>query len=71
MTETCPEQERLRAVVHDILQQIDKLNREQIDALNAWDYERLMAIDKELESLIGSKERAYGALFQHRNDHAC
>jgi hypothetical protein len=67
----CPEQERLRAEVHAILTEIDRLNEDSIKALAAWEDERLMAIDKELETLMGQKERVYGALFQHRNDHGC
>jgi hypothetical protein len=33
--ERCPEQERLRAEVHEILREIDKLNEQSIEALNA------------------------------------
>jgi molybdenum-dependent DNA-binding transcriptional regulator ModE len=69
--ERCAEQERLRAEVHEILREIDKLNEQSIEALNTWDDQRLLVLDKQLEQLTGKKERAYGALFQHRSDHGC
>jgi len=31
----------------------------------------LTPLDKDLENAIGSKERAFGALAQHCNDHGC
>ena len=67
----CITQESLRAEVHAILAEIDRLNDESMKALSDWDDRRLMSLGKELELLTGKKERAYGALFHHRKEHGC
>ena len=71
MPEHCEEQERLRQAVTEVLNRIDVLNRGQIEAIKTRDDERLMALDKELEAAFGQKQRLYGALFEHRNQHGC
>lgn len=67
----CERQSQLRAEVNAILERIDRLNKEQMEALNERDDERLMQLDKQLELVFGEKERAFGALFQHREEHRC
>jgi BMFP domain-containing protein YqiC len=71
MPEDCQEQEKLRQAVTDVLNRMDVLNRAQIEAIKTRDDERLMALDKELEAAFGQKQRLYGALFEHRNQHGC
>jgi hypothetical protein len=61
----------LRSTVTAILERIDRLTQEQIDSLKNADDERLLALDKELETTFGEKERAFGALFHHREEHGC
>lgn len=55
-----PEQEELRRAVDAVLSEIDRLNREQVEVLKAWDDSRLLAVDKELENTFGEKERTFG-----------
>ena len=51
----CPEQTRLRDEVHAILAGIDRINREQMEALGAVDDERLMALDKPTGNADGTE----------------
>lgn len=67
----CERQSQLRAEVNSILERIDQLNKEQMEALKKRDDERLLQLDKQLELVFGEKERAFGALFQHRDEHGC
>lgn len=67
----CERQSQLRAEVNAILERIDHVNKEQMEALHARDDERLLELDKQLELVFGEKERAFGALFQHREEHGC
>jgi hypothetical protein len=66
----CDEREALKAKVsralHDIIEFSDKL----LSALEANESIPL-AVDKDLETFVGVKERALGALAQHRKDHGC
>jgi hypothetical protein len=67
----CQKQLELRKVAHEILDRIDWLSGEQAKAVDNMDDERLMALDKQLEIEFGAKQRAFGALFEHRNEHGC
>jgi len=67
----CETQEKLRRDALGILERIDALHRGQIEAMANADDERLMTLDKELENVFGEKERAFGALRQHRDEHRC
>ena len=71
MSEMCKRQEELREEVYRILTEIDTINRGQMEALASGDDEQLMALDKKLELKFGEKERCFGALFQHRDEHGC
>jgi hypothetical protein len=55
----------------EILNRIDSLTLDQIRAMKDRDDERLMSLDKEIEAAFGEKERTFGALFDHRNEHGC
>ena len=68
---SCEKQAELRRKATEILERIDKLTDQQIQAMQDRDDEKLMAADKELELLYGKKQRAFGALFEHRNEHGC
>jgi hypothetical protein len=48
-----------------------ELNASQIEALEKADHSKLFSLDKELELSFGRKERAFGALRQHKRDHGC
>ncbi|MGH9629080.1 MAG: hypothetical protein ACRD7E_12220 [Bryobacteraceae bacterium] len=67
----CEKQKELRKVAHEILERIALMAEEQVKAMKNEDDERLMAIDIKLETEFGAKERAFGALFEHRKQHDC
>jgi hypothetical protein len=67
----CDKQNELRQAATAILQQIDALTQQQLDAMRQGDDVRLMKLDKQLELVFGEKERAFGALHQHRDEHGC
>jgi hypothetical protein len=67
----CERQEQLRQAALVILRHMDELSLEQMDALNASDYDLLLLIDKKLEDSFGEKERAFGALLNHCREHGC
>ena len=54
-----------------MLGHLNRLTIEQIDCLKANDQKRLLALDKELETVFGEKERAFGALQEHSKEHGC
>lgn len=54
-----------------ILEAIAAKNMDQVHALRHGDQSKLMQLDKEVEELIGKKERTFGALRQHTADHGC
>jgi hypothetical protein len=70
-SEQCEQQKQLREKVNGLLGKIDHINRGQMKALMEADDELLMTLDKELELTFGEKERAFGALFRHREEHGC
>ena len=55
----------------EILERIDALTEVQIQAMRDGDDERLMDADKQIEAAFGEKQRTFGALFDHRNEHGC
>jgi hypothetical protein len=66
----CAERDALKAnavrALHDIIEFSDKLLAAiQSDELDP------QALDKDLENAVGAKERAFGALSQHRKEHGC
>ena len=71
MNIVCETQAQLRRAATEVLERIDALTQQQIDAMKSADDERLMQIDKEIELAFGEKERCFGALHQHRDEHGC
>jgi hypothetical protein len=67
----CEKQEKIRRTAMEILRRIDALTDEQVQAMRDHDDERLMAADKLLEAAFGKKQRAFGALLDHRKEHGC
>jgi hypothetical protein len=67
----CPEQDKLSSQAMEILSQIARTSQEQVTALKRGDQTVLMNLDKELERMVGEKERVFGALKQHRHEHGC
>ncbi len=68
---TCGLRDELQRQASDALERVVFLTRQQIDALKAGEMSRLTQLDKDLEITFGEKERAFGALRQHRTEHGC
>ena len=67
----CPEYARLEQEVTDILTKLSQLTQEQLRAFRDSNHTRFTQLDKELEIMIGQKERSLGALRQHAKEHGC
>ena len=67
----CLQQNELRSRAIDMLQNLMRLTNEEIGCLIANDTKRLLELDKELEGVFGGKERAFGALREHIEEHGC
>ena len=67
----CDRRDELVADVQRHLMELADLARQEADVLGRNQNELLMPIDKQIEETLGEKERALGALKQHRNDHGC
>ncbi len=68
---TCPTQQKLVEIVQAHLMQIAHLSRSTADALANRNENLAHDLDSEVEREIGAKERAMGALRQHREEHGC
>ena len=71
VTGGCAEQQGLIADVQQHLIRIIELSKALSDALANGDEDLARTIDQETEKELGAKERALGALRQHRKDHGC
>jgi len=67
----CKTRERLENVVQLHLQRLAALANEEVDVLRSGDQKRILELDKRIENLVGEKERALGALNEHRAEHGC
>jgi hypothetical protein len=67
----CLEQQRLMAAVQAHLLTIAELSRRTADAVAHRNENLTRELDLQVEKAIGEKERALGALRQHRQDHGC
>jgi hypothetical protein len=67
----CAERQKLSQAAALILDQIIAVNKLQIEALRSSNMRKLLKHDKELELLVGEKERVFGALHQHTKEHRC
>jgi hypothetical protein len=66
----CEEHETLKANAVRALQEIIEFSNKLLNAIKADELDP-HALDKDLENAVGSKERAFGALSQHRKEHGC
>jgi hypothetical protein len=69
--QTCQKQQELSDHVQQILIHIADLSRATADAVKDRNENLVRELDKLLETKIGAKERALGALGQHRQEHGC
>jgi hypothetical protein len=67
----CPEYQKLSSRVLEILQQIDETTARQVELFKSGSTQEFMRLDKELELLLGEKERRIGAMHQHAEEHKC
>ncbi len=67
----CPEYDLLAGAVDQILRDLSEKTSLHLELFRSKQHEKFMRLDKELELLIGEKERAIGALRQHSKDHRC
>lgn len=70
-TEICDARLQLEAHVRNILRELAVLAGEEADLIASGDQSRMDAVDQKLENVLGEKERAIGALKQHRAEHGC
>jgi hypothetical protein len=67
----CLQQQELIEAVRIHLLRISELTRDVAAALAAKDEDLATKLDKEVDLELGLKERAMGALHQHRKEHCC
>ena len=67
----CLRQQELIEDVQRHLMRISELSRATAEALAAGSEGLAAELDKEVELELGVKERAMGALYQHRKEHGC
>ena len=70
-SEKCAELAKLEEGVRSVLQQLIELTAAQLQAFRTHDQPEFLRLDKELENMIGVKERRIGALRQHGQEHGC
>jgi hypothetical protein len=68
---SCPEYDRLSADVQKILDDLGETVSFLTEVFRAKNDQSFRRLDKQLELLVGEKERAVGALRQHVKDHGC
>jgi hypothetical protein len=68
---TCTEYDRLASTIDQILKDLSQKTSLHLELFRSKQHEKFMRLDKELELLVGEKERAIGSLRQHAKDHGC
>jgi hypothetical protein len=67
----CPENDRLTSEVDRILKDLAEKTTVLLELFRSKKPDSFARLDKELELLVGEKERAVGALRQHAKEHHC
>jgi hypothetical protein len=67
----CPEYEKLSSRVDEMLKKLAETTSLQLEIFRSKKPGEFMRVDKELELMLGEKERRIGALQQHVNEHQC
>jgi hypothetical protein len=55
----------------EALHNLNDLTNQQIHCLQEQDFGALYEIDRQVELAFGAKERAFGALKEHSEEHGC
>jgi hypothetical protein len=67
----CPEYDRLSSQLDEILKKLVDTTTLQLEIFRSRKPGDFMRVDKELELLVGEKERRVGAMRQHAHEHKC
>ena len=71
MAERCGEYQRLKSQVDQALADLVQTTTLQLELFRGRQFPDFMRVDKELELMVGKKERAIGALREHAKVHQC
>lgn len=67
----CPEYIRLESAVTDVLLRLANVATVQAEMFHSGNDSEFVRLDKQIELIVGEKERAIGALRQHSKEHRC
>ncbi len=67
----CPEYTRLESAVTDVLLRLANVATVQAEMFRSGNDSEFVRLDKQIELIVGEKERAIGALRQHSKEHRC
>jgi hypothetical protein len=67
----CPEYMRLETAVREVLLSLANLATMQAEMSHTGNDSEFERLDKQIELIVGEKERAIGALRQHSKEHRC
>ena len=67
----CAEYDRLTSQVEEILKQLTETTAVQLEIFRASRPREFTRVDKQLELMVGEKERRIGAMRQHAAEHKC
>ncbi len=67
----CPEYIRLEVAVSNVLIRLANVATIQAETFRSGNESEFVRLDKEIELIVGEKERAIGALRQHSKEHRC
>ena len=68
---TCLRQEELVAETQRHLIRLAELAKQEAEAIATRNETLILALDQDIENTLGLKERAFGALHEHRKEHGC
>jgi hypothetical protein len=71
MSNRCQEYANLQHEVQLTLQALSDVTKALLDAFHHGDQTLFVSLDRELEQIVGHKERTIGALRQHLKEHKC
>lgn len=70
MSQSCVRCKELSTIVDEILEKLVQLTKDQLTAFRERDQPAFTRLDKELELVVGQKERSIGAFREHRREHS-
>jgi hypothetical protein len=67
----CARRDELTFQAEEMIRRIIEHSKGAAEALHRHDYAALVQLDRDLETALGEKERALGALREHQLTHGC